>query len=286
VVNLLAGGGGTIGDALCGSPLVRGITFTGSTAVGRRINTVAAANFTRVQLEMGGKNPALVVGCRRLDQAAAQIASAAFAVSGQRCTSISRLIVHRELAEEMEERIVEKARGYVAGNGMEPGVTLGPLIHRAAGESVLASIRGAVEAGARIRSGGKRLTGGAFDRGFWVEPTLLSEVSPAMQAATEEIFGPVLVSIKVDSFDEALSVANGTAYGLAACLFTDDLDLIHRFQRDVEAGMTHVNHGTITDSGMPFGGVKASGLGPFSKGATNKDFFTSWKVNYLKFTAD
>jgi aldehyde dehydrogenase (NAD+) len=107
-----------------------------------------------------------------------------------------------------------------------------------------------------------------------------------MQAATEEIFGPVLVSIKVDSFDEALSVANGTAYGLAACLFTDDLDLIHRFQRDVEAGMTHVNHGTITDSGMPFGGVKASGLGPFSKGATNKDFFTSWKVNYLKFTAD
>jgi acyl-CoA reductase-like NAD-dependent aldehyde dehydrogenase len=286
VVNMVIGQGGAIGDALCGHPLVRGITFTGSTAVGRRINTVAARNFTRVQLEMGGKNPAIVAGYHRPDYAAAQIASAAFAVSGQRCTSISRLIALREEAEELEERIAEKARAYVVGNGMDPKVTLGPLINRTAGESIMAYIRGAVEAGARIRAGGKQLTGGIYDRGFYLEPTLLTEVTPGMRVAGEEIFGPVLVSIRVDSFEEAMAVANGTQYGLAASLFSDDLEVVHLFQRDIEAGMAHVNHGTITDSGMPFGGVKASGLGAFSKGATNKDFYTTYKVHYLKFTPD
>jgi aldehyde dehydrogenase (NAD+) len=176
-------------------------------------------------------------------------------------------------------------KAYVAGNGMDPGVTLGPIINRAAGESILAYIRGAVEAGARIRAGGSRLTGGIFDRGFYLEPTLLTEVTPGMRAANEEIFGPVLVSIRVNSFEEAMSVANGTPYGLAACLFSDNLEHIHLFQRDIDAGMAHVNHGTVTDSAMPFGGAKASGLGAFSKGATNKDFYTNYKVHYLKFTA-
>jgi acyl-CoA reductase-like NAD-dependent aldehyde dehydrogenase len=284
-VNMVTGRGSAMGDLLCGHTLVRGITFTGSTTVGRRINTVAAAHFARVQLEMGGKNPAIVADYRHLDYAAAQITSAAFAVSGQRCTSISRLIVVRELAEELEGRIVEKMKAYAAGNGMDPKVNLGPVINRAAGESIMGYIRGAEEAGAVIRYGGRQLKGADFDRGFYIEPTLLADVTPDMRVATEEIFGPVLVSIKVDSFDEAMAVANMTEYGLAACLFSDNLEHIHVFQRDIETGMAHVNHGTITDACMPFGGVKGSGLGPFSKGATNKDFFTTYKVNYLKFTA-
>ena len=282
VVNMVTGRGGVVGDAISGHPLVRGITFTGSTAVGRRINMMAAGNLARVQLEMGGKNAAVVAGCGDLAYAADQITTAAFAVSGQRCTSISRVITLREQAQELERLIVERMKRYVAGNGMDPEVNLGPIINRAAGERIMAAIGDAVEAGARIAAGGYRPRGGAFAKGFWIEPTLLTGVSPRMAVATEEIFGPVLASIAVDSFDEALEVANGTAYGLAACLFSDDLGRIHRFERDVDAGMLHVNHGTVTDGSMPFGGVKDSGLGPFSKGATNKDFYTTWKVSYLK----
>jgi aldehyde dehydrogenase (NAD+) len=275
-----------VGEAICSHPLVRGITFTGSTTVGRRINVHAADNFARVQLEMGGKNAAIVADCGDLDHAAAQITTAAFAASGQRCTSISRLIVLREQAEALQRRIVELMKRYVAGNGMDPGTTLGPVINRAAGERILASIREAAAAGATIAAGGNRIRGGTFEKGFWIEPTLLTGVGPRMTVATEEIFGPVLASTAVDSFDEAMDVANSTEYGLAASLFSDDLDHIRRFQRDIEVGMLHVNHGTVTDGCMPFGGVKASGLGPFSKGTTNKDFFTTWKVSYLQLAVE
>ncbi len=283
VVNMVIGQGSAMGDAIAGNPLVRGITFTGSTAVGRRINTVAAGHFARVQLEMGGKNPAIVAECGNLDFAASQINSAAFAVTGQRCTSISRVIVWRKQAEALETLIAEKMKSWVMGAGMKPGVTMGPVINRSAGESVMASIRAAAEAGASIRVGGRRLTGGDLDKGFYIEPTLITDVRPDMRVAIDEIFGPVLVVVAVDSFEEAMAVANDSEYGLSASLFSDNLAHIHAFQRDIETGMTHVNHGTVTDSCMPFGGVKASGLGPFSKGVTNKDFFTTWKVNYTKF---
>jgi len=284
VVNMVVGRGGEMGDAISGSPLVRGITFTGSTAVGRRINRLAAENFTKVQLEMGGKNPAIVADYRDLDRAASEIATAAYAVTGQRCTSISRVIVLGKHAEELEAKIAEKAKAYVLGNGMDPKVTMGPVINRAAGESIMAYIQSAKDEGATIRVGGRKLSGGDHDKGFYIEPTLITDVRPGMKVAVEEIFGPVLVSLKVDSFEEAMKVANDSEYGLAACLFSDDLAQIYEFQQGIESGMAHVNHGTVTDSSMPFGGVKHSGIGPFSKGATNKDFFTTYKVNYVKYS--
>jgi len=160
---------------------------------------------------------------------------------------------------------------------------MGPLINRQAGEKVMGYIERARTAGAIVQAGGRRLSGGLYDRGLYIEPTLITGLRPDMEAAVEEIFGPVLVVIEVETFQEAMSVANGTAYGLAASLFTDHLQRIFEFQRDMESGMTHVNHGTVTDSCMPFGGVKNSGLGAFSKGVTNKDFFTTWKVNYTKY---
>ncbi|MCE5261901.1 MAG: aldehyde dehydrogenase family protein [Deltaproteobacteria bacterium] len=283
VVNMVIGRGSVMGDAISGNPLVRGITFTGSTSVGRRINETAAKNFAKVQLEMGGKNPAIVADYQNLDFAAAQIAAAAFAVSGQRCTSISRVLVLKRHAEALEEMIAEKMKTYVLGNGMDPKVSMGPIINRGAGEGIMAHIQSAREAGATIRVGGHQLKGGDFDRGFYVEPTLITDVTPDMKVAIDEIFGPVLVSIKVDSFDEAMAVANRTEYGLAASLFSDNLEYIYQFQRDIETGMAHVNHGTVTDGCMPFGGVKGSGLGAFSKGATNKDFFTTYKVNYIRY---
>ena len=144
-------------------------------------------------------------------------------------------------------------------------------------------ISGAVDAGAEIKAGGRQLKGGIFDRGFYIEPTFLTNVNPEMAVAKEEIFGPVLVTIRVKSFDEAMRIANDTEYGLSASLFTDSLSHIDKFQREMETGMTHTNHGTVTDGTMPFGGVKNSGLGPFSKGKTNRDFFTNFRVNYVKY---
>ncbi len=283
VINMVIGRGSVMGDAISGHLLVRGITFTGSTAVGRRINMMAAKNFTKVQLEMGGKNPAIVADYKNLDFAAAQIAAAAFAVSGQRCTSVSRVIVLKRHAEALENKIAEKIKAYVLGNGMDPKVNMGPIINRAAGEGIMAYIQTAKDAGAAIRAGGRQLKGGDFDRGFYIEPTLITDVTPHMKIAIEEIFGPVLACIKVDSFDEAMMVANHTEYGLTASLFSDNLGYIYKFQQDIETGMAHVNHGTVTDACMPFGGVKGSGLGVFSKGATNKDFYTTYKVNYVQY---
>ncbi|MDD5018132.1 MAG: aldehyde dehydrogenase family protein [Eubacteriales bacterium] len=284
VVNMVIGKGSVMGDALAKNPLVHGITFTGSTAVGRRINSMAALNFTKVQLEMGGKNPAIVADYKDLDYAASQLTSAAFAVAGQRCTSISRIIVLKELAEELENLIAKKMQNYVLGNGMDSKVSIGPVINRRAGESIMGYINGAVSEGATIKAGGKQLSGGIFDKGFYIEPTLITDVKPDMKVAREEIFGPVLVSIKVNSFEEAMAVANGSEYGLAASLFSDNLDYIYRFQKNIESGMAHINHGTVTDGYMPFGGVKSSGIGAFSKGKTNKDFFTDLKVIYTKWT--
>lgn len=283
VVNMVIGKGSNIGDAISGNPLVRGITFTGSTVVGRRINQIASQNFVKVQLEMGGKNPVIVADYHDLDRAASEIASAAYAVSGQRCTAISRIIVLKEHAAALEQKIVEKTKSYVLGNGMKPEVNMGPIITKDAGEKIMAYIQSARDEGAIIKVGGNHVTGGELDKGYYIEPTLITDVTPGMKVAREEIFGPVLVSIKVDTFEEALQVANSTEYGLASCLFSDNLNYIYNFQRNVESGMTHVNHGTVTDASMPFGGVKNSGLGPFSKGSTNKDFFTNYKVNYVKY---
>jgi aldehyde dehydrogenase (NAD+) len=282
VVNLVIGQGSDLGDALSSHPLVNGISFTGSTAVGRRINQASAPHFAKVQLEMGGKNPCIVAGYRNLESAASQIVQSAFAVAGQRCTAISRVIVLRDQAEELESRMLAAMKSIVLGNGMDPKVTMGPVINYKAGQGIIEHIEAAKVAGARIASGGSRARGKGLDKGFYIEPTLVTQVRPEMRIAREEVFGPVLAMIEVDSFEEAMIVANDTKYGLTASLFSDDLGKIHIFQRDIESGMTHVNHGTITDSYMPFGGIKESGLGPFSKGSTNKDFFTTLKVNYTR----
>ncbi|MGI6777415.1 MAG: aldehyde dehydrogenase family protein [Acetivibrionales bacterium] len=282
VVNMVIGRGGVIGDSLSSHPLVRGITFTGSTEVGRRINKMASEHFAKVQLEMGGKNPAIVADFSNLDYVASQLNSAAFALAGQRCTAISRIIVLKKHAEELEDLIVKKMKKHVLGNGMDPNVTIGPIINSKAGEDIMEYIRSAREEGATIKEGGNRLTGGIYDKGFYIEPTLITDVTPDMKVAREEIFGPVLVSIKVDTFEEAMAVANDSEYGLAASLFSENLEYIYTFLENIETGMAHVNHGTITDAYMPFGGVKKSGIGQFSKGTTNKDFFTNLKVKYVK----
>jgi aldehyde dehydrogenase (NAD+) len=284
VINMVIGKGGEIGDAIAKNPLVRGITFTGSTNVGKRIARMAAENFTRLQLEMGGKNPALVADYKNLKKAAVELAGSGLAVSGQRCTALSRIVVLEKEADQFEQYLIESAKNdFVVGDGTNPKVNVGPIINEKAGNDIMAWIQSARDEGAVIAAGGHQLTGGIFDKGFYIEPTVITNVTPGMKVAIDEIFGPVLSVIRAKNFDEAIAIANDTKYGLASSIYTDNLEYIYRFQKEVESGMAHINHPTVTDGAMPFGGIKQSGIGPFSKGKTNRDMFTQLKVVYTKF---
>jgi len=280
VVNLVIGRGGEVGDALVTHPRVGGITFTGSTDVGLGIYEKAAPSNKKVQLEMGGKNGCVVARCKDPKDAAAQIVPAAYQASGQRCTAISRVIVLEEQREELEAAHVEETKKLKVGRGLDEETTMGPLSSSNQLQRSIHYVDLAQNDGARVLLGGKQPTGEAFDPGHYYEPTILTDVKPGTPAALDEIFGPVLVVIPVKDFEEALEAHNEVRYGLTSSIFTDDMDLAQAFVRGAEAGMVHVNNGTLSEGHMPFGGVKQSGMGAYGIGATNKEFFTNLKVVY------
>ncbi len=283
VLNLVTGGRAA-GAALVDHPAIRAVTFTGSTAAGRAIAAAAGQRLVRVQAEMGGKNPAVIWEPPDRADAIRQIVSAAFACSGQRCTAISRVIVPRAEASIVADALMNEMAVLRPGHGMEPETTLGPLITSAHRARVHGFVQRAVSAGATLHTGGTSLHGGALDHGNFYAPTLLGAVTASMDIARAEVFGPVLALMPADSFDEAVALANDVEYGLTAAIFTRRLDLVGRFVDGIQSGMVHVNHGTAIESHLPFGGVKSSGLGPGSIGATTKDFFTDIKTVYLKYT--
>ncbi|SFM18994.1 aldehyde dehydrogenase family protein [Salibacterium qingdaonense] len=280
--NLVMGSGRKVGDSLVGNSLVKGISFTGSTPVGRNIYKTAANNFTKVQLELGGNNPAVVADYNDLDDAATQIVGGCFGNAGQRCTAIGRVIVLDKHADELERLIIEKVKSYKVGDGIEEETTIGPVINEDARNTLHHYMQLANNEGANIVLGGNNVTGESFQNGYFFEPTVISNVSPDMTIAKEEIFGPVLVIIRVSSIEEAIEVSNNTEYGLTASIFTDKMEYGYQFMEDVESGMIHINNGTVSEGHMPFGGVKNSGVGPYSIGGTNKDFYTDLKVTYIQ----
>jgi aldehyde dehydrogenase (NAD+) len=282
-VNLVMGQGSEIGDVLVGHPLVKGVSFTGSTEVGRKINLVAAHNFTKVQLEMGGSNPLIVADYSNLKEAASQIIKGTYSISGQRCTAIRRAIVLEKHADMLENYVIDGAKQLKVGNGMDNSTQIGPLINQSAVNTMLKYIESAKKEGATIALGGRQLKGGIYDKGYYFEPTIITNVTPEMKVAKEEIFGPILLMIRVNSFEEAITVSNNTEYGLSASLFTDRMDYIFDYMENLEAGQLHINHQTVTDTHLPFGGLKYSGYGPFSKGNTNQDFYTNRKTIYIKY---
>jgi len=282
-VNLIMGRGRQIGNALIQHPLVKGVSFTGSTSVGRQINVLAAETFTKVQLEMGGKNPVVVADFANLDHAAEQIVGSAYTNAGQRCTAISRVIVLEPQAEQLEKLIVEKVQRYTVGNGMDESINIGPVINKAALQTIAGYVESALQEGARIATGGEALRGGIYDNGSYFEPTVISDVTPQMRVAKEEIFGPVITITRVSTIEEAITICNDTEYGLTSAIFTDRMAWGHQFMQQVESGMIHINNGTISEGHMPFGGLRNSGHGTYSIGQTNKDFFTEYKVVYTQF---
>ena len=281
VLNLVIGSS-AVGERLVSDPRVNGVSFTGSTAVGIHIYECAARRMAKVQLELGGKNPAIVLECQDLDTAASEIGAAAFLCSGQRCTALSRVIVQDSLADALVERLLSHIKKISVGNGLEPGSTMGPLVSMEQMETVASYVRKGVEGGAKLIGGGQRLTADPKNQGYFFAPTLFDYVASDSPLAREEIFGPVLPVIRVRDAEQAFQIANETRYGLAASLFTQNTHIVQEFIKRMKSGMVHVNHGTASQPHVPFGGVKDSGQGSYSIGPTMKEAFTNIKTVYIK----
>lgn len=275
-------GGGEVGAALVGAQGVDGITFTGSVATGRAIYALGAANLAELSLELGGKNAVVINDVADLDACLDQVAGAAFMCAGQRCTAISRVIVAEGLREAVETGLVRRAEAQKQGDGRDEGVTLGPLTNRAQFDRVARMVDAGVAEGARVLTGGRATTRTPDEEGYFYAPTILTGVTPAMSVARDEIFGPVIGISGYRTTDEAFDILNGVEYGLTSALFSNDFSVIQRFLAESESGMLHVNHGTIPDNHMPFGGIKNSGVGAYSVGASAANFYTTEHSAYLK----
>jgi aldehyde dehydrogenase (NAD+) len=282
VLNLIIGPGSSVGAELAENVQVKGISFTGSTTVGRSIAKAAAEHNAKLQLEMGGKNPAIVFEGTDLRKAASEITAGALACAGQRCTSISRVLVQKTIANELCALLKAEMEKIVVGDGFGEKTSMGPLVSEEQLQTVLGYVQKALDEKATLVSGGRRLTGPKFDKGAFMEPTLFTDVKPESTLALEEVFGPVLAVTEFQDFDEALEIANSVAYGLAACAYTPRVDQALAFVDRIEAGMTQVNMPTYCDAHSPFGGVKDSGQGAFSIGYSNVEFFTNLKAVYIQ----
>ncbi len=271
-----------VGQALVTHPAVAGVAFTGSVAVGRKIYATAAQNLTEVALELGGKNAAIVHDTEDIDACLTHIIGAAYPCAGQRCTGISRVLVHKPLESQVLDGLVAKSRQVVLGDGMTDGVGMGPLTNAAQMKKVDAMVCAGVAEGAKVLTGGMPAKVSGAETGYFYQPTILGGVTPAMSVATKEIFGPVISVLAYDSLDEAMEILNGVEFGLTSSLFSNDHAVIQRFLAESENGMLHVNHGTIPESHMPFGGIKNSGVGAYSVGPSAANFFTTEHAVYVK----
>ncbi len=284
VLNMVHGLGEEAGDELVEHPSVRGISFTGSCEVGASIYSKAARQLKKVQCEMGGKNPVVVLEDADLELAAENAVMGAFGSTGQRCTATSRVVVVEAVAEKFVEMLLERTKKLKVGNGSEPGVQVGPSVDENQFQKVLEYL----EIGKReamLLCGGERLRGGAYDDGYFVAPTLFDRVPPRARIAQEEIFGPVLSIVRVRDFEAALEAANSVRYGLTASIFTTDASRVFQAADRLECGMLHVNSPTVGgEAHVPFGGVKATGVGERETGSTAIEFYTELKVVYVDYT--
>jgi acyl-CoA reductase-like NAD-dependent aldehyde dehydrogenase len=282
VVNLVYGPGAEIGDVFCDSEDVKAISFTGSSEVGKALAAEAHRRLVKVQLELGGKNPLILADDGDIERAVAFAANGAFGSTGQKCTATSRAIVPRGRVDEFVAAISAAAENMVVGDPLAEGVDMGPLVDAASLERVLNYIEIGKNEGATLACGGGRLDEGDLQHGYFVEPTVFADVTPEMTIWREEIFGPVLGVTAYDDFDEALALANDTAYGLSATLVTSDLARAMRYVDGIDAGVVHVNSPTVGAScHVPFGGYKESSSGSREQGQEALEFFTQLKTVYL-----
>lgn len=286
VVNLVTGYGETAGRALVEHRDVRLISFTGSTETGRVVASACADRNAICSLEMGGKNVIIVMDDADLDLAVEGALWGAFGTAGQRCTASSRLVVHQKVYKPFVKKLVEGARALRVGNGADPKVDVGPVINADAVHKIMGYIEvGQREDGAKLAAGGRRLDSGEHAHGYFIEPTVFTDVEADMRIAQEEIFGPVTAVIAVASLEEAIRIANGVRYGLSAAIYTRDVNRAFHAMSEMYTGIFYVNSSTIgAEVHLPFGGTKATGNGHREAGTQVLDIFTEWKSVYVDYS--
>jgi alpha-ketoglutaric semialdehyde dehydrogenase len=286
VMNLVYGSGAEVGEAMVAHSDIDVISFTGSTEVGRSIAAKGGAALKRVSLEMGGKNAVIVLDDANLQLAADAILWSAFGTSGQRCTACSRVIVHSAVKDELEALLLASIQALTIGNGLDESVKVGPVINHGALQMIHKYVQIGLAEGAKMLIGGRIVTPAGVENGHYYEPTLFTDVKADMRIAQEEIFGPVISLIPVESFEEAIATNNGVQYGLSSSIFTQDVNRVFQAIRDLDTGIVYVNAGTTgAEIHLPFGGTKATGNGHRDSGVAALDVFTEWKSVYVDYSA-
>jgi aldehyde dehydrogenase (NAD+) len=285
VVNMVTGNGEEVGTPLTTSEAVRVVSFTGSTNIGRVVNLAAAPTFKKVHLEMGGKNVIMIMEDADLELAVDGCLWGGFGTAGQRCTAASRVVVHEKVYNAFVDQFVARARSLVVGDGMDEATQMGPSNSQSQLDTVMKYVQIGRDEGATLACGGHRLETGPLAAGYFHEPTVFTDVNPAMRIAREEIFGPVVSVMRCRSVQEAIDIGNSVEYGLSASIYTQDINRAFAAMRDLYTGIFYVNAPTIgAEVHLPFGGTKNTGNGHREAGVAALDVFSEWKSIYIDFS--
>ena len=284
VVNFVAGSGGELGQALVSAKSLKAISFTGSCGIGEWLHSEASKRRLRIQLEMGGKNPTIVLADADFNSAVENVVNAAMFSTGQKCTATSRAIVEEGIYDRFVAAVVERTKKLKVGDGMQPGIEIGPCVDQGQMDTVLRYIEiGRQEVGEPL-CGGRRLTDGALAKGYFVEPTVFAGVEESHTIAQEEIFGPVLAIMRAKNFDDAMRIANNIPFGLSSSIQTTNLSRTFEYIYRAEAGLLTINLPSAgVEYQLPFGGTKDSSFGPKEQGPAAFDFYSDYKTVYLKY---
>lgn len=283
VVNMVTGAGSEVGTAIVNHSDVNGITFTGSNGTGKQIGQAALARGAKYQLEMGGKNPVIIAADADLDLAVEGTISGGLRSTGQKCTATSRVFILAEVYDAFKEKLLEQVKEIKIGNGMEDNTWMGPCASENQMNTILSYIKKGKAEGARLIYGGERYKENGCENGFFVQPTIFEDVTNGMVIAQEEIFGPVLALIKVDTIEEALAQANNVEFGLSASIYSKDIGTMMSFINEIDAGLVRINAETAgVELQAPFGGMKQSSSHSREQGQAAIEFFTAIKTVFVK----
>ncbi len=285
VLNLVYGSGSTVGQRIVTHPDIVALSFTGSNEVGTRLYADAAPLLKKVQCEMGGKNPVIVLEDADIELAALGTVQGAFGSTGQRCTATSRAVVVESVADRFVERVVHHTKTIKVGDPLTEGVGMGPAVDEGQFKTDLEYVEIGKKEGATLLCGGERPTDAALKNGFFMTPAVFDHVKPHSRLGQEEVFGPVLSIVRVKDFEEAVEVANSVRFGLTSSIYTNNIARSLQYADRVETGMLHVNSPTVGgEAHVPFGGAKATGIGQREMGKTAIDFYSEWRTVYVDYT--
>jgi len=284
VLNMVTGPADIVGRTIVEHRKIRAVSFTGGIAAGRDVYSKASAWMKRVGLELGGKNPLIIMDDANIEIAIEGVLFGAFGTAGQRCTATSRLIIHENVYDEVMEKLLTRTKALKIGDPMDPSVDVGPVSSEEQENNILKYIQIGVEEEAKLVCGGGKLRGNSYDKGFFIEPTIF-EAKHGMWITKEEMFGPVLPVIKVRDYEEAVRISNDVDYGLSSSIYTQNITTAHRAIDELEAGITYVNAPTIgAEVHLPFGGVKNTGTGAREAGTTAIEEFTEIKTVFIDYS--